>query len=417
MRRGPLLAALALLLAPFALVFVLAIFVSTSSGSASCPAPEGAPANASAKASEEIPHNLLPIYVGAAERYKLGATGWAWLASINEQETDFGRDLQTSSAGAAGWMQFMPETWAKYGVTPSGAKAPDGPEGWNDPADAIYSAANYLHASGAPGDWSGAVYAYNHATWYVAQVAARAASYLAEPQLISAAAGRGAVEDVSKTSVSTAGAEATQASAAGVTISGRASVIDGPGQTIELRDAATVGGSWQVSFPDGRSVRITQSAVGPPERKGGPVMVVSSATLRAAGYASAAQLGAGVVVATYVPGGGEDAASCGGEGTGASPVVAVARLQAAANALAALKVPYVYGGGHMTPAVPDPGLDCSSSISWVFQHAGYRIETMVSGAFAAWGQPGVGRYVTIYANAGHVFMAIRSTPSAPWRYF
>ena len=43
-----------------------------------------------------------------------------------------------------------------------------------DPQDAIYSAANYLHASGAPGNWPAAIFAYNHAGWYVAQVQALA---------------------------------------------------------------------------------------------------------------------------------------------------------------------------------------------------------------------------------------------------
>jgi hypothetical protein len=71
----------------------------------------------------------------------------------------------------------------------------------------------------------------------------------------------------------------------------------------------------------------------------------------------------------------------------------------------------------VTPARPDPGLDCSSSVSWVFQHAGIDVATMTSGEYETWGEAGVGRYVTIYANPGHVFMAIRSAVSAPWRYF
>lgn len=53
-------------------------------------------------------------------------------------------------------------TWAKYGVTPSGTPAPDGPQRKNDPADVIFSAANYLHASGAPAHWQGAIFIYNH---------------------------------------------------------------------------------------------------------------------------------------------------------------------------------------------------------------------------------------------------------------
>jgi hypothetical protein len=99
------------------------------------------------------------------------------LAAINEVESNFGRNLSTSSAGAVGWMQFEPGTWAQYGVTPSGARAPDGPQGWNDPADAIFSAANLLHANGAPSDWQGAIFNYNHAQWYVNQVLSLAQSY------------------------------------------------------------------------------------------------------------------------------------------------------------------------------------------------------------------------------------------------
>ena len=100
-----------------------------------------------------VPQSLLALYNGAAAQYQLGADGWAYLAAINEVETNFGQNLSTSSRGAVGWMQFEPDTWLLYGVTPAGDPAPDGPAGWNDPAAAIYSAANYLHASGAPADW------------------------------------------------------------------------------------------------------------------------------------------------------------------------------------------------------------------------------------------------------------------------
>ena len=126
-----------------------------------------------------IPQSLMPFYDGAAGQYQLGPDGWAYLAAINNVETDFGQNISTSSAGAVGWMQFEPGTWATYGVTPTGAKAPDGPAGWNDPGDAIYSAANYLQASGAPGDWAGAIYTYNHAGWYVSKVEGIAAQYIA----------------------------------------------------------------------------------------------------------------------------------------------------------------------------------------------------------------------------------------------
>src|SRR5439155_25427816 len=85
------------------------------------------------------------------------------------------------SAGAIGWTQFMPATWTRYGVDANG-------DGRRDPytaADAIFAAARYLQASGAPGDWYGALFAYNHADWYVAEVLARADQFAAGQPLTS----------------------------------------------------------------------------------------------------------------------------------------------------------------------------------------------------------------------------------------
>jgi hypothetical protein len=113
-----------------------------------------------------VPAKLIPIYERGAARYRLGAEGPAILAAINFVETDFGRNMGTSSAGAVGWMQFLPSSWRAYGVDADG----DGRRDPYDPADAIYAAANLLHASGAPGDWRGAIFAYNHAQWYVDEV-------------------------------------------------------------------------------------------------------------------------------------------------------------------------------------------------------------------------------------------------------
>jgi transglycosylase-like protein with SLT domain len=125
----------------------------------------------------DIPASLMPIYEQAAARYQLGAGGWAYLASVNYQETNFGHDLTTSSMGAVGWMQFEPGTWAKYGVS-ADPGTPGAPPDPYDPWDAIYSAANYLHASGAPTDWMGSLTIYGNAGWYAAQVQQRAQNYL-----------------------------------------------------------------------------------------------------------------------------------------------------------------------------------------------------------------------------------------------
>ncbi len=120
-----------------------------------------------------VPTALVPIYQRAAAAYGLGPQGPSVLAAINGIETAFGTNLNVSSAGAVGWMQFMPETWAGYGVDANG----DGVADPYDPEDAIHAAANYLQASGAPGDWYTAVFAYNHADWYVAEVLANAQCY------------------------------------------------------------------------------------------------------------------------------------------------------------------------------------------------------------------------------------------------
>ena len=72
-----------------------------------------------------------------------------------------------------GWMQFIPSTWESYGVDANG----DGVKDPYNPEDAIYAAASYLSAAGMPADTYDAIYAYNHADWYVAEVLANAACY------------------------------------------------------------------------------------------------------------------------------------------------------------------------------------------------------------------------------------------------
>jgi Transglycosylase SLT domain len=120
-----------------------------------------------------VPAKLVPIYQRASAKYRLGAKGPSILAAINFIETGFGSNLGPSSAGAQGWMQFMPATWAAYGVDGDG----DGDKDTNDPWDAIHAAGNYLQASGAPEDWRRAIFAYNHADWYVADVLAAAEKF------------------------------------------------------------------------------------------------------------------------------------------------------------------------------------------------------------------------------------------------
>ena len=114
-----------------------------------------------------IPPFLLPIYQAAGIEY---GVRWEILAAINEIETDYGRNLNVSTAGAVGWMQFMPSTWKRYGVDANH----DGRKDPFNPVDAIFAAARYLKAAGADQDVRGAVFAYNHADWYVDSVLMRA---------------------------------------------------------------------------------------------------------------------------------------------------------------------------------------------------------------------------------------------------
>jgi len=120
-----------------------------------------------------VPAFLIPIYQEASKKYGLGPGGPSILAAINEIETGFGVNQGPSSAGAIGWMQFMPATWATSGVDANG----DGVANPSDPVDAIHAAAGYLKAGGMPEDPEAAIFSYNHADWYVADVLARAACF------------------------------------------------------------------------------------------------------------------------------------------------------------------------------------------------------------------------------------------------
>jgi len=130
-----------------------------------------------------IPPFLLPIYQACGTEY---GVPWYVLASINRIETAFGTNLNVSTAGAQGWMQFMPATWDAYGVDANN----DGRKDPYNPVDAICAAANYLDASGASTDLPGAIFAYNHADWYVDEVLLYARQYANIPgDLISSITG------------------------------------------------------------------------------------------------------------------------------------------------------------------------------------------------------------------------------------
>jgi hypothetical protein len=239
------------------------------------------------------PQFLVPIYMQAGRRYGIR---WQVLAAINAIESNYGRNLSTSSAGAMGWMQFMPSTWKEWGVAVDGHSVPNP----YDPRDAIFSAARYLAAAGGARDITRAIFAYNHAGWYVDEVMARA------------------------------NAIATHA----------------------LYTRATVNkhGTFSVFFSTHRKRR--------------PVIRYR-----------------GGLLSHYD------------------------RLISAANMVSAANFPYVYAGGHEQPARFEP-FDCSGSVSYVMQQAGYKVPTEASGGVPVWKFPaGPGR-VTIFYNPGHTFMRI-----------
>ena len=165
----------ALVLALLVVVAVLGVVLSIPSGSSGSSVSAD---SVSALAEREIPPLYLELYQRAAARYHLD---WAILAGIGKVECDHGRDPAPSctregavnSAGAGGPMQFLASTWSEYGVAAGGHGQPDR---WNA-ADAIDGAANYLRASGAPRDYRKAIFAYNHAEWYVDEVEHWAALY------------------------------------------------------------------------------------------------------------------------------------------------------------------------------------------------------------------------------------------------
>lgn len=145
---------------------------------ANCGSGTAAQPTASATAANSIPGDYLQLYQAAGQRYGIP---WNVLAGIGKVETDHGRSnlpgvhSGNNFAGAGGPMQFLQPTWDIYGVDGNG----DGRKDRYDPADAIPGAANYLKASGAPGDLHKAILAYNHAEWYVTEVMGWAKRYAA----------------------------------------------------------------------------------------------------------------------------------------------------------------------------------------------------------------------------------------------
>ena len=141
--------------------------------SPAAPAPTVAPRRPSGP-----PRTYRELYLAAAATCR--GLSWSVLAAIGQVESNHGRNAGVSSAGARGPMQFLPSTFASVGVDGDG----DGLADIDNPFDAVYSAARYLCragiGAGTPQALHDAVFAYNHAEWYVQQVLALADAYAAQ---------------------------------------------------------------------------------------------------------------------------------------------------------------------------------------------------------------------------------------------
>jgi Transglycosylase SLT domain len=141
------------------------------------PAAPAAPATPTTPApSGQLPTTYLQLFQESAAEYCPGLS-WTVLAAIGQIESADGTNMGPSSAGALGPMQFLPSTWAAWGIVAFGQS---GPPDIMNPYDAVPSAARMLCADGAASGGSGlsaAIFDYNHATWYVNEVLGLAAEY------------------------------------------------------------------------------------------------------------------------------------------------------------------------------------------------------------------------------------------------
>ena len=125
--------------------------------------------------------------------------------------------------------------------------------------------------------------------------------------------------------------------------------------------------------------------------------------------ASSAYAGSG---GTSAPGGGSTAATGpAGKATLTSSGMAVAPAnapQSVINAIAAgnriRKKPYIYGGGHAS--FKAKGYDCSGAVSYVLHGAGLLSSPMPSGPMMKWGEPGKGKWISVFAHGGHAYMVV-----------
>jgi hypothetical protein len=400
---------------------------------------------ASSCAATGVPPILVPMYQRAAAAYGLGSQGPAVLAGINEVETAFGTNLNVSSAGAVGWMQFMPETWDGYGVDANG----DGVKDPFNPEDAIFAAASYLSANGMPADTYGAIFAYNHADWYVAEVLANAGCYadeVGDPSFSAADIGprlqvlkcsaarnwRGEIPHRYMQGFEDAAARYELGKRGVWALAAIAHLESDFGRGMnrkQLRSEGPLGlepSEWSAYGVDGNGDgRI---------RHADPID--SAATLARLIW-SRGSLSAGIFthnqaewyVQEVLQEAGEIEGGCKSryvewalaplpnslEAPGPNAVLdgslarapqsappAVKAAIAAANSIST--TPYVWGGGH--GSWYSYGYDCSGAVSFALYGAGLLDTPLTSGSLESYGEPGPGKWITIYASATHAYAEI-----------
>ncbi len=137
---------------------------------AQSPATQTIPVNTNTR-----PTTYIQLFQESAARYCPGLP-WTVLAGIGQIESGDGANTGPSTAGALGPMQFLPSTWREWGITAFGGPSPPDIQ---SPFDAVPSAARYLCAAGGStaAGLPRAIFAYNHATWYVNEVLALAKAY------------------------------------------------------------------------------------------------------------------------------------------------------------------------------------------------------------------------------------------------
>jgi transglycosylase-like protein with SLT domain len=393
-----------------------------------------------------VPPVLIPIFQRAAAAYGLGPQGPAVLAGINEVETAFGTNLGPSSAGAEGWMQFMPSTWEGYGVDANG----DGVKDPNNPEDAIYAAASYLSANGMPADTYGAIFAYNHADWYVSEVLANAGCFAAEvggPGFTAAGLGpqiqvlRCTPAPNWKSEIPAGYLSAFEDAAARYELGKRgvwalaamARLESNFGKGMDKKELRTEGplgldpSEWKHFAVDGdddghiRHNDIADSAATLAREiwSRGSLSAGIFTHNQAEWYVQevleeAEQIEGGCKVSyidwrvaplatgTETPG---PSAVLTSDGLASAPQSAPPAVKAAIEAANSISnTPYIWGGGH--GSWYSAGYDCSGAVSFALYGAGLLDTPLTSGSLESYGEPGPGKWITIYASATHAYAEI-----------